>query len=91
MSIYDKSRNALYMYQILSAVKPRYEETKYPYNPWTPNKVHFTMKEIDLLPNAGVFKISPHPRNSAQVGGNADEPNNEVANVGNEKIIVFVL
>ncbi len=64
---YDKSKDALYMYNLLCTVIPPSKETKFPYNPWTPDKIEVTLGELELFPNGQIFMPAPvHPSSSYQ-------------------------
>ncbi len=67
---YDASRDALNAYNLLCTVKPKFRESKYPYNPWSDAKVERTMHELELYQiSQGVFSTrAPPPTHGGDEG-----------------------
>jgi hypothetical protein len=56
------------IYNKLNQIKPSGKTLKYPFNSWTPEKIKFTLKDIELK-----FKNQSQNQNQKRGGGSAQQ------------------
>lgn len=60
--------NRIEIYNKLNRIKPSKLNLKYPFNFWSPEKIKFTQKEIEIK-----FKNNPHKDKPKKKGGNVSK------------------
>ena len=67
---FGDSRQALEKYNLLCTIKPAFKEAKYPYNPWTPEKIDTTFHQLTLYRQGKSNIFTTETKNPVRGGGN---------------------